>query len=562
MLESSIKMDLTLDQKLKLPRSLKMLGAGELSTLVGHNKLKSINSLLNKELTETNMVNILIARYGSQILAQKTVREAILHNSLSDIHLGFLNSGEVNLKAGPLSSNKLQKLLFSRWGRHSEFTARFLSIFDLGSEYLPPDRPSIISEETIIPVAPLYDFQKRVKDQLLRSLYGDKQRVLIHMPTGAGKTRTAIEGIVDYWRTYGDKKGYMVWLTDSEELSGQAEESFKKVWGIRGDSSIKIYKLWGDHSLPIITEEGGVIIASLQRLHRMSLSPKNKDFSTLIKIKNRNRLIVVDEAHKSVAPTYMQTIEFICNLENTKLIGLTATPGRTKELEIQKLVGFYHNNKIAITNESNQEIENPILYLQKNDYLSHVKRRTVKTKIDIELTLKEQEAVSNLLDIPMSVLIKLSKSNQRNASILFEIIALAEEGKQIIVFACSVEHANLLSELLILRNIKSHCIDSNTESFDRSNFIEEFKKETVKVLVNYGVLTTGFDAPNTNAVVITRPTTSLVLYSQMIGRGIRGPKMGGTKDCVIVDIEDNLINLPSEQTAFNYFNSHWEITNA
>ena len=162
----------------------------------------------------------------------------------------------------------------------------------------------------------------------------------------------------------------------------------------------------------------------------------------------------------------------------------------------------------------------------------------------------------------MSVLIKLSKSNQRNASILFEIIALAEEGKQIIVFACSVEHANLLSELLILRNIKSHCIDSNTESFDRSNFIEEFKKETVKVLVNYGVLTTGFDAPNTNAVVITRPTTSLVLYSQMIGRGIRGPKMGGTKDCVIVDIEDNLINLPSEQTAFNYFNSHWEITNA
>jgi superfamily II DNA or RNA helicase len=162
----------------------------------------------------------------------------------------------------------------------------------------------------------------------------------------------------------------------------------------------------------------------------------------------------------------------------------------------------------------------------------------------------------------MSVLIKLSKSNQRNAAILSEIIALAEEGKQIIVFACSVEHANLLSELLILKNIKSHCIDSNTQSFDRIRFVEEFKKEAVKVLVNYGVLTTGFDAPNTNAVVITRPTTSLVLYSQMIGRGIRGPKMGGTIECIIVDIEDNLINLPSEQTAFNYFNSHWEITNA
>ena len=62
------------------------------------------------------------------------------------------------------------------------------------------------------------------------------------------------------------------------------------------------------------------------------------------------------------------------------------------------------------------------------------------------------------------------------------------------------------------------------------------------VLVNFGVLTTGFDAPRASAVVIARPTQSLVLYTQMVGRGIRGPKAGGTKECTILTVVDP--NLP------------------
>ena len=62
------------------------------------------------------------------------------------------------------------------------------------------------------------------------------------------------------------------------------------------------------------------------------------------------------------------------------------------------------------------------------------------------------------------------------------------------------------------------------------------------MLTNYGVLTTGFDAPKVRAIYITRPTFSLALYLQMIGRGLRGPVNGGTKDCLIVDIEDNFKN--------------------
>ena len=79
----------------------------------------------------------------------------------------------------------------------------------------------------------------------------------------------------------------------------------------------------------------------------------------------------------------------------------------------------------------------------------------------------------------------------------------------------------------------------------------------MQVLVNFGILSTGFDAPNTNAVVIARPTCSLVLYSQMVGRGLRGPKMGGTKDCKIIDIKDNFDAFDSVHDAFKFYDDFW-----
>ncbi|KKK92256.1 hypothetical protein LCGC14_2704740, partial [marine sediment metagenome] len=126
------------------------------------------------------------------------------------------------------------------------------------------------------------------------------------------------------------------------------------------------------------------------------------------------------------------------------------------------------------------------------------------------------------------------------------------------VFALSVENAHLITELLNLRNIESRCVDGKCTPYDRQKYIEEYKSGNVQVLVNYGVLTTGFDAPNTNAVLIARPTGSLVLYSQMIGRGIRGPRMGGNEECILVDIKDNLVGFPDERNAFTYFDDEWD----
>jgi DNA repair protein RadD len=73
----------------------------------------------------------------------------------------------------------------------------------------------------------------------------------------------------------------------------------------------------------------------------------------------------------------------------------------------------------------------------------------------------------------------------------------------------------------------------------RRQVVESFKYGDIKVLCNCEVLTTGFDAPKVTHVVMARPTVSQVLYEQMVGRGLRGPRFGGTQGCIIIDCEDN-----------------------
>ena len=87
-------------------------------------------------------------------------------------------------------------------------------------------------------------------------------------------------------------------------------------------------------------------------------------------------------------------------------------------------------------------------------------------------------------------------------------------------------------------------VTANTPSEDRRSIVDDFRSDSRehKVVFNYGVLTAGFDAPKTRCVIIARPTTSLVLYSQMAGRAMRGPRAGGNPKAEILTVADT--NLP------------------
>jgi DNA repair protein RadD len=86
-------------------------------------------------------------------------------------------------------------------------------------------------------------------------------------------------------------------------------------------------------------------------------------------------------------------------------------------------------------------------------------------------------------------------------------------------------------------------VTSDTDPEVRRLVIDQFKKENsgLNILVNYDVLTTGFDAPKTKIAIISRPTTSIVLYHQMIGRVVRGEKQGGNKSCKVLTVKDTFL---------------------
>jgi superfamily II DNA or RNA helicase len=155
--------------------------------------------------------------------------------------------------------------------------------------------------------------------------------------------------------------------------------------------------------------------------------------------------------------------------------------------------------------------------------------------------LNELEGMSRGQEYPFKILDKLAEHDLRNIRITNKIRDLIDEGHtRIILFATTVNHARIISAILKSQDIESSVIISQTPSYLREKEIRRFKKSnnTPRVLCNYNVLTTGFDAPQTSAAVIARPTTSLVLYSQMVGRAIRGPKVGGTEEAEIWTVID------------------------
>ncbi len=130
------------------------------------------------------------------------------------------------------------------------------------------------------------------------------------------------------------------------------------------------------------------------------------------------------------------------------------------------------------------------------------------------------------------------------------------EGTPTIVYACTVEHAHLLSVILTEKGRTAGVISSETPLTIRRGLIYDFKAGETEFLCNFGVLTTGFDAPLTKCIVVCRPTTSEILYEQIIGRGLRGPRFGGTEECTIIDFAENIHRL-GKSLAYARFSHFW-----
>ena len=190
-----------------------------------------------------------------------------------------------------------------------------------------------------------------------------------------------------------------------------------------------------------------------------------------------------------------------------------------------------------------EEMKKLYKHLIKREILSVPHHYIIDNNKNVYNATKDLEHYKIFHDISDSTIKEIGNDIYRNHKIIEKIISLIknENRKSILFFACSIEHSKLISFILdAIYNIKSASIDHTLSTDQRDHSINDFRTGKISVLCNYNILTTGFDSPIVECVFISRPTYSHLLYNQMSGRGLRGPKSNGTSDCVIVDISDNI----------------------
>ena len=375
-------------------------------------------------------------------------------------------------------------------------------------------------------------------------------RVLLHMPTGSGKTISAMRIVLTHLLE--NPSALVIWLAHNEELCEQAIVEFQEMWKMAGDRKINTYRFFGSNKLDLLTIKEGFISAGLLKI----LGSAKKSNTFLAKVAQRTSLVIIDEAHQATAEKFSIVIDEISRVDDTQLLGLSATPGRKSDSRNEaniELARFFANSKVMLDTKK----ENPVRFLIKRGYLAEPKFNLIKYS-ENNLSERDISRIKNHMDIPEYILEKLSIDANRNLDIVQEVMRLAKNHKKIIVFASQIEHAKSISLILSAKKYASHYITSKTPPGIRYNILHRYREsDEPMILCNYGILAAGFDAPKTSAIVIARPTKSYVLYAQMVGRGMRGLKAGGNKTCEISTIRDNVDEFINVIDVFTQWEEAW-----
>ena len=408
----------------------------------------------------------------------------------------------------------------------------------------------------------LHPYQRKIvaKVRELISSNGShvQRRGMISLPTGSGKTRVAVQSIVEAIREDEFSDG-ILWVADRDELCEQAVESWQQVWrseGLQG-SRLRISRMWGGQPTPLPTADMHVIVATIQTLSaRIARQPDKYEFLADFK------LLVFDEAHRSVTPTFTSVMQELGltrwrRAQEPILIGLTATPYRGRdERETERLVNRYGSNRLDEGAFKSADPERVIGELQEMGVLAKAGHATIQGG-QFHLSGNELRLSENVPWLPQSVERRIADDTGRTRRIIEAYKSHVSPDWPTLIFATSVEHSKTIAALLTEAGVSARAVSAETDTSVRRRIVERFRAGQINVLVNYGIFREGFDAPKTKAIIVARPVYSPNLYFQMVGRGLRGVKNGGNNRCLILNVRDNIDNFQRE-LAFSELDWLWD----
>ncbi|HVZ33216.1 MAG TPA: DEAD/DEAH box helicase, partial [Polyangiaceae bacterium] len=323
-----------------------------------------------------------------------------------------------------------------------------------------------------------------------------ERRMLLYLPTGAGKTVIAT-GIIEALRkTPG--LGRTLFIAHRREILDQTARTL-----VRHLPTLRVEVEQGERRGQ---GEADVTVASVQSLLRRKERYDPCAFD----------LIICDECHRALSPSWEQVIEYFWRHAGTHtlLLGMTATPRRTDGRSVS---GLFGETAFEISRTDLEDLG----YLVPMHYFT-VQGDLKLDQIELSGGDFQGKALSRVMDTPVHRALAVKAWLEQGA------------GKKTIAFCAGVEHAQHLAEDFRALGVEADKIDGRTK--DRKELLEQFQRGRLQVLTNYGVLTEGFDDPGVSCILMARPTTSPLVYTQCIGRGLRSAP--GKRACTIIDLVD------------------------
>lgn len=360
-------------------------------------------------------------------------------------------------------------------------------------------------------VRPDRDYQREAIDRVLYDWSSGKKSVLIVLPTGAGKTIVSADIIR---RVVQQTSRRAIFLAHRNELVFQTQDTIRLV---SPQTTVGIVQ--GKRN-----EVGRqVTVASISTVERQE---RLRD----VLLHGPYELIVCDEAHHATSKSWMRVINsFRENNPDTRILGLTATPGRADGIGLDSLFECISFSKST-------------LELIDEGWLVYPRAYRVKLDIDLDqVSTGDSDFGKDLKDGDLNKLM-IQKP------VLEAVLAAYKkhgENRTMIGFAVSVEHAKLLSETFSQNGIPATFVSGKTKEEDRKKTYARFRSGEIRMLFSCGVLTEGFDEPSAGGVLLARPTMSQSLFIQMVGRGLR--LFPTKRDCIVIDCAGNTKKHPIVQ---------------
>ncbi len=359
-------------------------------------------------------------------------------------------------------------------------------------------------------MAPLYDYQQKLLEDSQEALAPEGARIITQLPTGGGKTVIAGALLKDF--LLDGRKA--VWLTHREELAEQSANRLKEDWLIPAMPATEIWK----REEPAPDFPNGVAVLKAQTVtSRTNDFEKNDELNRLWKNFGSDDLLVVDEVHHAPARGWKRAIKQWPG----RVWGLTATPWRLSLRE-----GFEDLFDTLIPGPQTADLQDQGYLARSRVFTPSAENRIIGKEI------RQGEYAPNGIE-------------RANDPVIMTTLAVdfwqnsPAAGRQTIAYAVSQGHARNLVKAFRDKGIAADLIlsTSETSQSERVRVKKDFEARRITVLVNVAVATEGFDLPDASCVMITRPTKSLALYLQMVGRGLRRKDDGS--DCIILDLAGN-----------------------